>query len=146
LYVFWRRSVGPTTLFDTAPRQVCTVRPQRTNSPLHALSLFNDTAFVEAARVWGERLMKQGGKTPEERLTLAFRMATARQPTTTERDILLKGFTRMLGQYRADPEAARKLVSIGEYPRDQTLDVAELAAYTGVASMILNLDEVMTKE
>jgi hypothetical protein len=146
LYMFWRRSVGPTTLFDTAPRQVCTVRSERTNSPLHALSLFNDTAFMEAARVWAERLMKQGGKRPEERLALAFRMATSRQPTTAEREVLLKGFSRLLSQYRADPEAARKLVSVGEFPRDQSLDVAELAANAGVVSLILNLDEVMTKE
>jgi hypothetical protein len=133
-------------LFDTAPRQVCTVRPQRTNSPLHALSLFNDTAFVEASRVWAERLMKQAGITPEERLALAFRMATARQPTEAERDLLLKGFRRVLRQYEADPEAARKLVSVGEFPRDPSLNVAELAAYTGMTGMILNLDEVMTKE
>jgi hypothetical protein len=146
LYVFWRRSVGPTTLFDTAPRQVCTVRPQRTNSPLHALTLLNDTAFVEAARVWAERLMKQGGKTPEERLALAFRMATARHPSTDESVVLLKGFQRVFKQYWEDPDAARKLVSVGEFPRDQALDVAELAAYTGMASLILNLDEVMTKE
>jgi hypothetical protein len=146
LYVFWRRSVGPTTLFDTAPRQVCIVRPQRTNSPLHALSLLNDTAFVEAARVWAERLMKRSGETPEQRLTLAFRMAAARRPTAAERDVLLKGFQRVLRQYQADTEAARKLVSVGEHPRDATLDVAELAAYTSVAGLILNLDEVITKE
>jgi hypothetical protein len=144
LYVFWRRSVGPTTLFDTAPRQVCIVRPQRT--PLHALSLLNDTAFVEAARVWSGRLMRQGGKTPEERLALAFRMATARTPTRAERDVLREGFRRVLRQYQADPDAARKFVSVGEYPRDSSLDVAELAAYTGMTSLILNLDEVITKE
>src|SRR5262249_33667846 len=113
LYTFWRRSVGPTNLFDTSPRQVCTVRLPRTNTPLHALVLMNDTTYVEAARVWAERLMKQG-RTPEERLTLAFRMATARAPSAAERAVLLRGFERVLRQYRADPAAALKLVSTGE--------------------------------
>jgi hypothetical protein len=145
LYTFWRRSVGPTNLFDTSARQVCSVRPSRTNTPLHALVLLNDVTYVEAARVWAERLMKQG-KTPEERLALAFRMATARQPSTAELKVLVKGFERVLKQYKEDRPAALKLVSTGEYPRDPKLDVAELAAYTGVASLILNLDEVITKE
>ncbi len=145
LYTFWRRSVGPTTLFDTSPRQVCTVRLPRTNTPLHALVLMNDTTYVEAARVWAERLMKQG-KTPRERLSFAFRAATGRRPTAVEESILERGFERVLRQYRADRPAALKLVSTGEYPRDPALDPAEVAAYTGMLNTILNLDEVITKE
>jgi mono/diheme cytochrome c family protein len=146
LYTFWRRSVGPPDLFDASARQVCTVRVARTNTPLHALVLLNDVAYVEAARVWAERLMKQGGRTPEERLALAFRMATARRPRAEELSVLVRGFQRALGQYRQDRAAALKLVSAGEYPRDPGLDVAELAAYASVASTILNLDEVISKE
>jgi hypothetical protein len=145
LYIFWRRSVGPTSLFDTSARQVCTVRQARTNTPLHALTLFNDVTYVEAARVWAERLMKQA-RTPEERLTLAFRMATARPATAAEKAILLKGYERVLKQYRQDKAGALKLANAGEFPRDQSLDVVELAATTAMASMIMNLDEVVCKE
>jgi len=145
LYTFWRRSVGPPNLFDTSARQVCTVRPSRTNTPTHALTLMNDVTFVEAARVWAEGLMKQG-RGPEDRLALAFRAATGRQPTTQERSTLLQGFKRTLQQYRNDKKAAAELIAVGEYPRDMTLDVVELAAYTGMANMILNLDEAVCKE
>ncbi len=145
LYTFWRRSVGPTNLFDTSPRQVCTVRLPRTNTPLHALVLMNDTTYVEAARVWAERLLRQPG-TPRERLARAFREATGRHPTAAEASILERGFERVLRQYRADRPAALKLLSTGEHPRDPALDPAEVAAYTGVLNTILNLDEVITKE
>ncbi|MCC6417899.1 MAG: PSD1 domain-containing protein [Gemmataceae bacterium] len=145
LYTFWRRSVGPTNLFDTSPRQICTVRLPRTNTPLHALVMMNDTTFVEAARVWAERLMCQAG-TPEGRLAAAFRAATARPPTAAERSILRRGFERVLGQYRADRAAAVRLVSAGEFPRDPALDVTELAAYTAMANLLLTLDEVVCKE
>ncbi len=146
LYTFWRRSVAPPNLFDTGSRQVCTVRPSRTNTPLHALVLLNDPTYIESARVWAERLIRHGGRTPEQRLTRAFRAATCRPPSAAEKSILLRGFERVLGQYRADPKAAARLIAAGEYPRDTTLDPVEVAAYTTLANMILNLDEVLTKE
>jgi hypothetical protein len=105
----------------------------------------NDATYVEAARVWAERLLKQAG-TPRERLGLAFRAATGRHATAAELSILERGLERVLRQYRADPPAALKLVSTGEYPRDPALDPAEVAAYTGMLNTILNLDEVITKE
>ncbi len=145
LYTFWRRSIGPPNMFDTSSRQICTVRQSRTNTPLHALILMNDVTFVESARVWAERLMK-AEKTPEARLTLAFRQATARQPNAAERKVLLAGFQRVLKHYESGKADAEKLVSAGEYPRDKMLDVAEHAAYTAMLSMILNIDEVITKE
>jgi hypothetical protein len=145
LYTFWRRSIGPPNMFDTPARQVCTVRQARTNTPLHALILMNDVTFVEAARVWAERLMKQPG-TPEERLVSSFRMATARLPSAVERKVLASGFQRLIKQYAGDRAAAEKLVSAGEHGRDAKLDLAEHAAYTAMLSTILNLDEVVTKE
>ena len=145
LYTFWRRSIGPPNMFDTPSRQVCTVRQARTNTPLHALILLNDVTFVEASRVWAERLTKEE-KTPGLRLALALRQATARPPTATEQKVLLAGYQRVLKQYQADPKAAEKLVSAGELPRDKTLDLAEHAALATMLNMILNLDEVMTKE
>src|SRR4029077_12175585 len=88
LYTFWRRSIGPPDMFDTPARQVCTVRQARTNTPLHALTLMNDTIFVEAARVLAQRVMKEGGATPEARLRYMFRLATARMPATAEQQVL----------------------------------------------------------
>ena len=148
LYTFWKRTVAPPALvtFDAAARETCVVRQTRTNTPLQALNLMNDVTFVETARVLAERIMKEGGPTPEERITLAFRLATARKPRPMELRVLLDGYREHLAEYRKDEKAARKLTSIGEAPRDEKLDVADLAAYTAVAGVILNLDEVVTKE
>jgi outer membrane lipoprotein-sorting protein len=132
-------------MFDTSSRQVCTVRQARTNTPLHALILMNDVTFVEAARVWAERLLKTD-QTPESRLAFAFRQATARSPSPTEQKVIVAGHQRVLKQYQADPAAAEKLVSMGEYARDKSLNVSEHAAMTAMVNMILNLDEVITKE
>jgi hypothetical protein len=146
LYTFWRRTVGPPNLFDTPARQVCVVRPTRTNTPLQALVTLNDVTYAEAARVLAQRVMTRGGTTPEQRVDYTFRLATARHPTPRETSVLLNAYRRLLGQYQADRAAARKLVSAGEAPRDPNLDVSELAAYTGLATLVLNLDEALTKE
>jgi hypothetical protein len=148
LYTYWKRTVAPPSMmtFDAAGREMCMVRQTRTNTPLQALNLMNDVTYVEAARVLAQRIMTEGGTTSQERITLAFRLATARQPTAAELRILLAGFDRHLANYRSDRQAAEKLVSAGDYPRKEQLDVAELAAYTAVAGMILNLDETITKE
>jgi mono/diheme cytochrome c family protein len=148
LYTFWKRTVAPPALvtFDAAGRETCVVRQSRTNTPLQALNLMNDVTFVEASRVLAQRAMREGGATPEERITLAFRLATGRTPRPAELHVLLDGYRRHLTDYRKDEQAAGKLTSIGEAPRDERLDVTELAAYTAVAGVILNLDEVVTKE
>jgi hypothetical protein len=90
--------------------------------------------------------MKGGGRNPLERIAYAFRLATARVPTPDEMKVLLNSFQQFLEKYRANPEAAIELLSQGEYPRDETLDTNELASYASVASLILNLDETITKE
>ncbi|HEX5271069.1 MAG TPA: DUF1553 domain-containing protein, partial [Gemmataceae bacterium] len=148
LYTFWKRTVAPPALvtFDAAGRETCVVRQTRTNTPLQALNLMNDITFVEAARVLARRAMREGGTTPQGRVTMAFRLATARPPRPAELSVLLDGYRQQLADYRRDEAAARKLTRIGEAPRDEKLDVCELAAYTTVASVILNLDEVLTKE
>ncbi|MCS7046965.1 MAG: DUF1553 domain-containing protein, partial [Gemmataceae bacterium] len=146
LYTFWRRSIGPPNMFDASARQVCTVRQTRTNTPLHALTLLNDTIYVEAARNLAQRAMKEGGITAEQRLGHAFRLATARPASAAEIAVLLNGYQRALKNYQADREAAVRLLSVGESKRDERLDVAELAALTAVANTILNLDEVLTRE
>jgi len=110
------------------------------------LILMNDVTFVEAARLLAQRIMLEGGATPEERITLVFRLATARKPNARELRILTDGFAHHLAEFRKDEIAALKLVSVGEKRRNEKLDVAELAAYTAVAGLILNLDETITKE
>ncbi len=148
LYTFWKRTVAPPTMvaFDAASRETCIVRRERTNTPLQALALLNSTAFVEAARNLAQRAMLEGGNSPEARVTHAFRLATARRPTDAELTILTAGFSRHLDNYRKNRTAAEELLKIGDSPHDAQLDSAELAAYTAIAGLILNLDEVVTKE
>jgi hypothetical protein len=147
LYTFWRRTVAPTTFFDVPQRTVCSVRTVRTNTPLHALALLNDVTYVEAARVLSEKLLLDKGMTDDAaRLEQVFRLATARKPVESERQVLAGALARLRGQYAADPDAAAKLVKVGEKARDASLDAKELAAWTAVVSMVMNLDEAITQE
>jgi hypothetical protein len=148
LYTFWKRTIAPPSMitFDAAAREACTVRKVRTNTPLQALTLLNDVTYVEAARVLAQRVMAEGGPTAAGRITLAFRLATARRPRPVELKILRAGLDSHLAQYRKDRKAALKLISAGESRRDEKIDESELAAYTAVAGLILNLDETITKE
>jgi hypothetical protein len=148
IYTFWKRTVAPPTMitFDAAGRETCVVRETRTNTPLQALALLNETTFVEAARMLAQRVMLTGEATPEARIELAFRLVVARRPQPAELAILAAGFQNHVARYRAEPDAATELLSAGEAARDERLDAAELAAYTAVASVILNLDEAVTKE
>jgi hypothetical protein len=146
LYTFWRRIVGPTIFFDAAPRQVCTVKPTRTNSPLHALTTLNDVTFVEASRALAERVLTDAAPTPEARIELAFRRVVARPPSAAEQKVLLRGVERVRKEFAADPAAAKKFLAIGESKRNEKLDVVEHASYAALCSAILNLDEALTKE
>ena len=147
LYTFWKRTIAPPTLmnFDAANRETCVVRDTRTNTPLQALNLMNEVTFVEAARVLAERVMKQHAEA-EARLVLAWRLAAARSPSPAELKVLRAALKRHHEHYRDHRAAALKLVGTGESPRDQKLDIAEHAAYTAMCNLILNLDEVITKE
>jgi hypothetical protein len=148
LYTFWKRTVAPPGMiaFDASGREACSVRETRTNTPLQALNLMNDVTYVEASRVLAQRVLRQGGTSDEERLKLAFRLVVARQPRPGETKILLAGLARHRSHYRKDRQAAVKLTRAGEAPGDEKLDVAELAAYTAVCGVIMNLDEAITKE
>lgn len=145
LYTFWRRSVGPTLFFDTPARQVCEVRQLRTNTPLHALTLMNDDTYMEASRVLADRIMTQKDNL-SERLNLAFRMATCRLPSEQESRMLIQVYQKVLGRFQSDPESAKQLITVGEYRTNTNHNPVELAAYSSVCNMILNLDEVITKE
>jgi hypothetical protein len=142
LYVFWRRIVGPTMLFDNSTRQVCAVKATRTNTPLHALVTLNDTTFVEAARVLAEKVMKSPGDDAQH-LRQAFQIVTHRPTKPEEFIVLQKQLTRLRQQ--SDKDAA-KLLQVGEAKSDATLNPAEHAAWTSLCLMLLNLDEVVTKE
>ena len=148
LYTFWKRTVAPPSMmtFDAAGREACVVRETRTNTPLQALTLMNDVTFVEAARVLAQRILTQAGPKPQDRLALAFRLATARRPSPVELGILLDDLNHHLAVYRNDHKAALQLLRTGEFPRNERLDPGELAAYTAVTGLILNLDETITKE
>jgi hypothetical protein len=147
LYTIWKRTAAPPgmTLFDMPSREICTVRRPRTNTPLQALALMNDVTYVEASRKFAERMMTQGS-TPAEWLAWGWRQATARPPEKAELDILTAGYQRRLDHYRSAPEAAAKLLKTGESPVPKDADPAVLAALSVTASLILNLDEVITRE
>jgi hypothetical protein len=148
LYTYWKRTIAPPLManFDAAGRDICVVRENRTNTPLQALTLMNDVAFVEAARMLAERALREGGKTNTARLAYAFRLATARQPNAQEQQILLENLHTQRAALRNDAAQITRLLNFGEKKADAKLNAAELAAYTTVMSLILNLDEVVTKE
>ncbi len=148
LYTFWKRTLGPPAMltFDSSTRETCIVRSSRTNTPLQALNLMNDVTYVEAARRLAERMMTEGGTTPDERIAYAYRLATAHRPQPEAHSLLLEGYGHHLDRFRSDRSAALQLVSMGESLRDETLDIAELASYTMVANLILNLDRTITKD
>jgi mono/diheme cytochrome c family protein len=147
MYTFWKRTVPPASLatFDAPDREKCTARRTLTNTPLQALALLNDPTYVEASRAMAQRALREGGKDVNSRLAYAFRLATARTPTGKETKVLRGLLGERLTAFRRDRPAAVKLLAVGESPRDQSLDAAELAAWTTIASVILNLDETITK-
>jgi len=145
LYVFWRRIVGPTTFFDSGARQVCTLKVPITNTPLHALVTLNDPAYVEAARVMAQRVLSAEGD-DSARLARAFRLATARPPTAVEAGILTGRLKAVRAQFASDRPSAEMLTVAGEAPRAAGVDPVEHAAWTALCSLLLNLDEVLSKE
>jgi hypothetical protein len=147
LYTFWKRTAAPPqmTTFDAPSRESCVVRRERTNTPLQALEMMNETQFVEASRALAERGLKEGGTTSEERLAYVFRLTTARRPDSKELAELVAVYKDHLVRYTKDVAAARKLIAVGESKPDAKVDPSELAALTMVSNLILNLDEVINK-
>ncbi|MCL6505115.1 MAG: PSD1 and planctomycete cytochrome C domain-containing protein [Pirellulales bacterium] len=147
VYTFWKRTAPPPGLaaFDAPSRETCTVRRARTNTPLQSLVLMNDEQYVEAARHLAQRMLSAGPEA-RERLRYGFRWVAARQPDEAELDVLLRVLAAQQAEFQADPAAAEKLLSVGESPRPPEMDAVELAAYTMVGNLLLNLDEAITKE
>jgi hypothetical protein len=148
MYTFWKRTVPPAALvtFDAPDREKCVIRRAVTNTPLQALVLMNDPTYLEASRALAQRALREGGKDTNSRLAFAFRWATARKPSVRELSVLRELLNQQLAVYRKDGTSAESLLRIGESPSDVKLEQAELAAWTMVASAILNLDETITKE
>ena len=147
LYTFWKRTMThpAMTSFDAPDREFCTVRRSRTNTPLQALTLWNEPGYFEAARQLGTRMLRDGGKDDRERVTFAFRRATGRRPGAKEIAVLVNALMRLREDFAAHPDDAANVLTVGASPVDESFSAAELAAATSVASMILSLDETVTK-
>jgi hypothetical protein len=147
MYTFWKRTAPPPSLttLDAPDRETCVVRRSRTNTPLQALVLMNDPTYVEASRKLAERILTEGGKTSDDRIAFAFKLCTARQPNEKEMTISKQVLAMQLEKYQKDKAAGEKLLKVGESPRNEKLDVVELAAWAMVANTILNLDETVTR-
>jgi len=145
LYTFWRRTVGPANMFDTANRQTCRVRNAITSTPLHALTTLNDPTWVEAARVLAERALQTEKKLDGQLEFVAGRVLN-RPLKQSEITALTKAYERQLVIYKTEPKNAKLLLEVGAAPHDAALDPAEHAALTAVCLGILNLDEALTRE
>lgn len=131
--------------FDSSERNLCIIIRQNTNTPLQALVLMNDPQFVEAARILAERALGEGGKTIEEQIKYAFRLATSRRVSEKELVVLSALYNDELDRFDADETSALALLETGEYPRDNRFDVTELAAFSVVGNTLLNFDAAIMK-
>jgi hypothetical protein len=147
VYTFWRRTIPPPNMvnFNSAEREVCVVRKDRTNTPLQALTLMNNITFVEASRFLAERMMRHSNDDLAA-IEFGFRQLVARLPTESESTLLRAAFTSFLRDYRESEAAALQLLLVGEMPRNEALDPVRHAAMTMTASLMMNLDEAITKE
>jgi len=133
-------------LFDAPNRETCTVKRSRTNTPLQALALLNETTFVEAAHGLAKRMIADGGTTPAERIAHGFRLALGRQPATAELATLVGGFEADLSSFTAEPTAAEQYAGVGLVKQPDDVPIAEYAAYSLTANVIINLDEFVMRE
>jgi hypothetical protein len=147
MYTYWKRSAPmPNMLiFDAPSREKCVIQRQRTNTPLQALVTLNDPQFLEAARHFARRLLRDPSTRAEDRISQAMILATGRPAQENEIDILKGLYEAQQERFMKSPEEAKKFLSVGESPRDETLDHLEHASWTVVAQTILNLDETLTR-
>ena len=147
MYTFWKRAAPPASMdiFNAPNREVCTVRRERTNTPLQALVTLNDPQFVEAARVLAERTIKEGGANDDEKFDYMAARLLSRPLRDDERPVVQQSFAELSAFYAAHAEDAKKLISVGESKPDPAVDPAKLASWTMLANELLNLDEVLNK-
>jgi Protein of unknown function (DUF1553)/Protein of unknown function (DUF1549)/Concanavalin A-like lectin/glucanases superfamily/Planctomycete cytochrome C len=147
LYTYWKRMAMAPDMdaFDAPTRDTACTRRQRTDTPLQALVTMNDPQWVEASRALAERLIKQGGKQPEQRIQYLSELVLSHDPSPRMASVLQQSLDQMQQHYAADPAAARELIATGEKPRDRAISPTELAAWTIVVSEVFNLDETLNK-
>ncbi|MBK7998760.1 MAG: DUF1553 domain-containing protein [Verrucomicrobia bacterium] len=147
MYVFWKRAAHYPSFqtFDAPSRETCTVQRPRTSTPLQSLVVMNDPVYVEAARAFATRILQQRGLSLEEQLAFAFRVALARPPEKKELAVLEKTYREQKANFAQDKKAAEDLLTVGESSRPKDIDAVELAAMTGVANVLLNLNETITR-
>ena len=147
LYTHWQRTfLHPSMMaFDAPSRQECTVERARSNTPLQALTLLNDPSYVEAAKIFAVRIIKEGGNSVGERINWLYRWTLSRQPTPTEATIMTTLFEKHRDEYRQDTVAAGQLANTGERPVPEDVAQDELAAWTSVARVVLNLHEAIMR-
>jgi hypothetical protein len=148
VYTFWQRTfLHPTMMnFDAPTREECTVNRVNSNTPLQALDLLNDPTFVEAARVFGERILRSGGANLTSQVQWAFQQATGRQPENDEVQILTDLHAKSLAHFKSDPSGTAAYLKIGDSTVPSNIRPADLAAMTNVARVIMNLHEVITRD
>lgn len=146
LYIFWKRTAPPPQMgtFDAPSRESCTVRRERTNTPMQALLLLNEKLYFECGRALGARALHHAG-TLEAKLAHVFQLATARPPDARELAELAGAYRDHLAEFTRDEKAARQLIGVGETRPDPALDPRELAAWTMIGNLLLNLDEVINR-
>ena len=146
MYTYWKRSAPMPNMmiFDAPSREKCVIQRARTNTPLQALVTLNDPQFVEASRAFAQRLLHEANDTPS-RIDLAYQLVTARPAKQREIEILGKTLADQRKRFQSEPEQAKAFLEVGQSPRDESIDVAEHAAWTVVAQLILNLDEALTR-
>jgi hypothetical protein len=147
LYTFWKRTAPHPAMitFDAAERNVCLVRRQNTSTPLQALALLNDPQIVEAARFLGQRMLKEGGATPKEQVAWVFRVTTGRPASEREVKVLARLLSEQKELFKADPEAAAKLLGVGDARSDPKLNTLDVAAGAVLALTVLNHDETVMR-
>jgi hypothetical protein len=148
MYTIWKRTAAPPTmlLFDAPNREICQVKRSRTNTPLQALALLNETTFVEAAQALAKRMLAEGGNTSGGRIAHGFRLALGRTPTEAELATLVAGFEADRDAFAAEPAAAESFASFGLVAPPEGVPPPEFAAYALAANVIINLDEFVMRE
>jgi hypothetical protein len=147
LYTYWKRSVAPPAMlaFDSPDRNYCVARRQSTATPLQSLAMLNDVQITEAARLIGQRAMKEAGETAESRIAWTFKLIAGREPDAREQPILKRLYDEQHEAFAHDPSAPEKLLKVGEAKNDASLNKVDLATGSVLAEALLNSDDAIMR-
>jgi hypothetical protein len=132
-------------VFNAPSREVCTIRRERTNTPLQALVTLNDPQFVEAAKALAQRALKQGGLSDDERIDYIATRLLSRSLRPEELAVVQNSLGRLVANYQSHPDQATELLAVGESKPETSFDTSALAAWTMLTNELMNLDEFLTK-